>query len=252
MQKIATALDFIIYDFFIFIASLIFFGSFTNGYFPLALSIVGLVGFSMLFFKIRGDVFKRKKHASDTKKKLSQIETSLLYQTNSECLTFFASFFQSVQGLALSPLENFLQSAQTIVYPCFSTRETTFEELLQVSKIARERGAKHLIIPCIKCFSSTDFLSSMFETISIFESDSLFEKMVEFDFFPTMIDEKVIPKKSVKSVALLFFNRKKARGFGGLGICIFAFAFLSPFKTYYLLAAGILLLFSSILLLQKR
>lgn len=252
MHKIRTFLDFIIYDIFIFIVLLIIFGSFTNGYFPLALSIVGLVLFSVLFFKIRGEIFSKKKTTEDTLKKQKLVETSLLYQTNFECLEFFQNFFKSTQGLELSHSANFLQSEETIVFPCFSCGELTFEHALSVSKIAREAGAKHLIIPCIKNSCNANFLSGMFETVSIFESRSLFEKMIEFDFFPKMIDEKVLPKKSFKVTFSAFFDKKKARGFGGLGILLFGFALLSPFKIYYLISASILLTLSAFLLLKKR
>ncbi len=252
MRKISTLFDFIIYDIFIFIVLLIIFGSFTNGYFPLALSILGLIIFSALFFKVRGRVFTKKKTAEDTLKKQKQVESSLLYQTNTECLEFFQSFFKSVQGLELSPFDNFLQSEETVVYPCFFSGELDFERALSVSKIARERGAKHLIIPCIKNSCNEKFLSSMFDTVSVFESRSLFEKMVEFDFFPKMIDEKVLPKKTFKSTFTLFLDRKKARGFGGIGVLLFAFALISPFKTYYLISACTLLTLSALLLLKRQ
>lgn len=252
MHKVSAFLDFIIYDIFIFIVLLIFFGSFTNGYFPLALSILGLLLFSALFFRVRGKIFSKKKTTEDTLKKQKLVETSLLYQTNSECLEFFQNFFKSMQGLELSPLDNFLQSDETIVFPCFSCNELTFEKALAVSKIAREKGAKHLIIPCIKNSCNENFLSGMFETVSIFESRSLFEKMIEFDFFPKMIDEKVLPKKSFKVTFSAFCDKKKAHGFGGLGILLFLFALLSPFKTYYLISACILLSLAAFLLLKKR
>ncbi len=252
MRKVSTILDFIIYDFFIFILLLIFFGSFTNGYFPLALSIVGLVGFSVLFFKIRGRVFKKKKHASDTLKKQKLVETSLLYQTSSECLNFFKDFFFSVQGLELEVSAGFLQSDETVVFPYFENIEMSFQDALKISKIARELSAKHLIIPCIKKSFDVDFLSRMFETVSIFESNSLFEKMVEFDYFPTMIDEKVLPKKSLKNTFSSFGKREKARGFGLIGLSLFAFSFLSPFKTYYLIASFLLLSLSAFLILKGK
>lgn len=252
MQKVRTFLDFIIYDIFIFIVLLIIFGSFTNGYFPLALSILGLCFFSALFFKVRGKLFSKKKTTEDTLKKQKLIETSLLYQTNFECLEFFEHFFKSMQGLELSPFGNFLQSEETIVFPCFSSLELTFEKALAISKIAREAGAKHLIIPCIKNSCNESFLSGMFETVSVFESRALFEKMIEFDFFPKMIDQKVLPKKSFKTTFSAFCDKKKARGFGGLGILLFGFALLSPFKTYYFISASVLLSLAALLLLKKR
>ncbi len=245
MQRVSTFIDFIIYDFFIFIVLLIFFGSFTNGYFPLALSIVGLLFFSAIFFRVRKKMFSKKKLASESVKQLKLIETSLLYQTNSECLQFFSRFFASLQGLELSPCDNFLIGGETVVYPCFFGVTTTFTELLKASKIAREKGAKHLILPCIKNVVDIDFLSNMFDAVSVFESYSLYEKMLEFDFFPTMIDEKVLPKKSFKSLFSPLLNRKKARSLGFLGLILFAFSFLSPFKTYYLISAGIVLALSA-------
>ncbi|MFI3167949.1 MAG: hypothetical protein R3Y32_07555 [Bacillota bacterium] len=252
MRKISTVLDFMIYDFFTFLVLLIFFSSFTNGVFPFVLSALGTIAFSALFLKIRGRVFLRKKRESDTKKRQKLIETSLLYQTNSECLGFFKSFFSSVQGLVLSELDCFLQGEETVVFPCFSSPEIGFEELLRVSKIAREQGAKHLIVPCIKTSVGTSFLLGMFETISVFESRALFDKMIEFDFFPTMIDEKVLPKKSFKTLFSACLTRAKARGFGGIGLSLFVFAFFSPYKTYYLIVSACLLLCCCILLLKKR
>ncbi len=252
MKKISAVLDYIVASFFVFLVMLAGTSNLLSGVFPLLISIVCVLLFSAVFFKIRGDVFLQKAKKSENLKKQRLIETSLLYQTQAECFAFFSNFFKLVFSLDFKEENGYLKSEETFVYPCFECVEIGFPHLLQASKLARGENCKHLIVLCVKNSADSDFLLSMFETVSVFTSQNLYDKMIEHNFFPDMLDEKILPKKTFKSTFSVFLNRKKARGFGILGLTLFFFALISPFSTYYYIASSALLLFSAFLLLFKK
>ena len=252
MKKISTVFDYVISAFFVFIVFLSVTNYLFKGYFPLIISLLSLVFYTAIFFKVRGRIFLMKEKKSNNQKKLKQIETSLLYQTKSECLSFFAIFFEKIYSLPFDKKSKFLKSQETVVFPFFSSIEMSFSDLLEISKIARSQHVKHLIVPCLTCKTDTAFLSNMFDTISIFTSNKLHEKMIEFDFFPEMIDEAILPQKSYKRIFSVFLSRQKAGGFALIGLSLLAFSIISPFKIYYIISSSILLILSATLFLFKK
>lgn len=252
MKKISTIFDLIVASFFVFIVFLLFFSTLFGGFAPQVLAGFCTVLFSLGFLRFKQDIFKKQNQRAISKKKLASLETSLLYQTKTESDAFFCEFFKRVLGLEFAIQNGVLLSGETALFPHFSSSCLDFESALAISKLAREQGVKHLIIPAISAHPSTEFLKGLFESVSIFDSTYLLGKMTDFGFFPQLLPEEIMPKKSFSALISPLVSKTKARGFGFIGLWLVLFSFISPFGVYYSIFGSVLLVSASLLLFIRK
>lgn len=90
------------------------------------------------------------------------------------------------------------------------------------------------------------------ENCHILDRQSLFAAIKKYGAFPECIMESKRPKSGFKEFLSKAFERDKFKGYFFIGVIMFAFSFISPFKTYYLVASVVLFAFSALSLTGKK
>lgn len=85
----------------------------------------------------------------------------------------------------------------------------------------------------------------------IIEKERLFSVMKRYNCYPPALMENKQRKKRFKEFLLNAFDRKRFKGYFFLGLIMFAFSYISPFKIYYLIFSALLFTFSAISLIKK-
>lgn len=85
----------------------------------------------------------------------------------------------------------------------------------------------------------------------IIEKQRLFLIMKKYNCYPPALMENKQVKRRLKEFLLYAFDRKRFKGYFFLGLIMFGFSYISPFKIYYLIFSALLFIFSAISLIKK-
>lgn len=238
MKKLSFILDFIILSVAISALSFcVFFAFFKSFAVTLVLCVSVYALFAVAFLAVSGKLETKNKQKTSDKELTENFKAYLLSTRESETTALFSKLFEQEEQKGFPDDFLFFDGALS---------EERFFSFLKKSEKPNVR---------IFCVEAPEYIKSLVryfpeKQIEFFEPKDSLSLLIKHDLAPTFPDK---PQSKVKFKAFLTsaLKQTKCKGFCLIGIFLAAFSFFTPYKTLYLVFAGVLVVFSAILFFAK-
>lgn len=220
-------------------------------------SCLSLLSLHMVWHAITRPIRQRGALKKEDNAKINLISQNLIYFSNSYLKSFFNELFISASYEVTQKNDYLIVTKDDISYVVifnFEEKPIDVKIVQQAEQLKNELETDFFIILCNSFTSEAKNIlkSILSENSKIYCKNSIYRQMKKSRIFPETPYKAHKTKNSFKKVLAYAFNRTRFKNYFFLGLIMYLFSYITPFKMYYLVFSAFLFTLSLFCMINRK